>query len=98
MSAICLIIEIIISAKSLFTKVKYNIHYSGYKRLVGVTILFLLKRKNADVNAYLPTVSNIHSNDIGSASKSTNINDGTNINCYNRSQRLFFPRGLLKLF
>ena len=33
----------------------------GYKRLVGVEILFLMKRKNCEVKQYLNTVITIHS-------------------------------------
>ena len=33
----------------------------GYKRLVGVEILFLMKRKNCEVKQHLNTVITIHS-------------------------------------
>ena len=36
----------------------------GYKRLVGVAIIFLLKRKNFDVSCFLPTIESIHAVDI----------------------------------
>ena len=36
----------------------------GYKRLVGVAIIFLLKRKNYDVSCFLPTIESMNAVDI----------------------------------